>query len=201
MKAENLIVLFYTNKAKTNQKGHCSIYCRVTFNKERKQFSTGTSINPKDWISKKQLAESKVIDYSSLNAQLSIIKQKLNNIYLKLLIENNAIEVNDIIDSYFQKTSKKEDSVISYLTKDLEKLKKLIGKDLKQSTWNKFNYAYNDVASFIKFYIDKKDIPLKELNLNFLEQFEYYLKVEKNNKQVTLNKTIQRFSLLFLSCT
>jgi integrase/recombinase XerD len=193
MKAENLIVLFYTNKAKTNQKGICPIYCRITINKERKQFSTGISINPIDWVSKKQLAVSKVLDYSSLNAQLSIIKQKLNNIYLKLLIENNAIEVDDIIDSYFQKASKKEDSVISYLTKDLEKLKKLIGKDLKQSTWNKFNYAYNDVASFIKFYFGIKDIALKELNLNFLEQFEYYLKVEKNNKQVTLNKTIQKF--------
>lgn len=193
MHHEKITILFVINQAKTNQKGICPIYCRITINKERKQFSTGTSINPQDWHSKKQLAESKVIDYSSLNAQLSIIKQKLNNIYLKLLIENNVIKVDDIIDSYFQKTSKKEDSVISYLNKDLEKLNKLIGKDLKQSTWNKFNYAYNDVASFIKFYFDKKDIPLKDLNLNFLEQFEYYLKVEKNNKQVTLNKTIQRF--------
>ncbi|WP_396143633.1 site-specific integrase [Flavobacterium sp.] len=193
MKAENLNVLFYTNKAKTNQKGHCSIYCRITFNKVRKQFSTGNSINPKDWNSKKQLAESKQIDYTVLNGQLSLIKQKINNIYFKLQIENVTIKVDDIIDSYFQKPSKKEDSVISYLNKDLDKLKKLIGKDLKQSTWNKFNYAYNDVASFIKFAFKQKDIPLNELNLNFLEELEYYLKTEKNNKQVTLNKTIQRF--------
>jgi len=193
MKTESLSVLFYTNKAKTNQKGYCSIYCRITINKRRKQFSTGNSINPKDWNSKKQLAESKQIDYKVLNGQLSLIKQKINNIYFKLQIENVTIKVDDIIDTFFQKPSKKEDSVISYLNKDLEKLKKLIGKDLKQSTWNKFNYAYNDVASFIKFSFKKKDIPLNELNLNFLEGFEYYLKTEKNNKQVTLNKTIQRF--------
>jgi len=193
MHQEKISILFVINQAKTNQKGICPIYCRITINKERKQFSTGNSINPKDWNSKKQLAESKQIDYKVLNGQLSLIKQKINNIYFKLQIENATIKVDDIIDSYFQKPSKKEDSVISYLNKDLEKLKKLIGKDLKLSTWNKFNYAYNDVASFIKFSFKKKDIPLNELNLNFLEEFEYYLKTEKNNKQVTINKAIQRF--------
>ncbi len=193
MHQEKISILFVTNQAKTNQKGVCPIYCRITINKERKQFSTGNFINPKDWNSKKQLAESKQTDYQVLNGQLSIIKQKINNIYFKLKIENAIIKVNDIIDLYFEKPLKKEDSVISYLNKDLEKIKKLVGKDLKQSTWDKFNYAYNDVASFIKFSFKKKDIPLNELNLNFLEEFEYYLKTEKNNKQVTLNKTIQRF--------
>lgn len=193
MKTENFTVLFYLNKSKTNQKGMCPIYCRITFNKQRKQFSTGCSILPKDWFSKKQIGESKTIDYKVLNGQLSIIKQKLNNVFLKLQIEESVITVDDINDSYFQKASKKEDSVVSYLNKDLEKLKKLIGKDLKQSTWNKFNYAYNDVASFIKFQFGKKDHPLKDLDLDFLDQFEYYLKTEKNNQQVTLNKTIQRF--------
>lgn len=193
MHQEKISILFVINQAKTNQKGICPIYCRITINKNRKQFSVGNSINPKDWNSKKQLAESKIIDYSTLNAQLSIIKQKLNKIYLKQLIENKAVEVDEIINSYFQKDSKKEDSVISYLTRDLDKLKKLIGRDLKQSTWNKFSYAYDDVASFIRLHFCKKDIPLRELSLNFLEEFEYYLKTEKNNKQVTLNKTIQRF--------
>lgn len=193
MHQEKISILFVINQAKTNQKGICPIYCRITINKNRKQFSVGNSINPKDWNSKKQLAESKLVDYKSLNAQLSIVKQKLNNIYLKQLIENNSVEVDEIINLYFQKASKKDDSVISYLTKDLDKLKKLIGKDLKQSTWNKFSYAYNDVTSFIRLHFCKKDIPLKELSLNFLEEFEYYLKTEKNNKQVTLNKTIQRF--------
>ena len=193
MHHRKLTILFVINQAKANRKGLCPIYCRITISKNRKQFSTGNSINSKDWNSKKQIAESKLIDYIVLNGQLSLIRQKLNNIYFKLQIENVSIKVDDIIDLYFQKPSKKEDSVVSYLKKDLDKLKILIGKDLKQSTWNKFNYAYNDVESFIKFSLTKKDIPLTELNLNFLEQFEYYLKTEKNNKQVTLNKTIQRF--------
>ena len=34
---------------------------------------------------------------------------------------------------------------------------------------------------------------LKKLNLQFLEELDYYLKVEKAQKQITINKSIQRF--------
>jgi hypothetical protein len=43
---KNLIVMFYLNRAKTNQKGICPIYCRITYLKKRKQFSTREFINP-----------------------------------------------------------------------------------------------------------------------------------------------------------
>jgi integrase/recombinase XerD len=54
MKQQTMTVLFYLNKAKTNQKGVCPIYCRITFLKKRKQFSTGQFVNPKHWSSKSQ---------------------------------------------------------------------------------------------------------------------------------------------------
>jgi len=38
----------------------------------------------------------------------------------------------------------------------------------------------------------EKDIPLKSLNCKFLDDFEYYLKTVKKQKQVTINKTFQR---------
>ena len=57
MKQQKMTVLFYLNKAKTNQKGVCPIYCRITYNKSRKEFSTGLFINPSIWDSKQQSAK------------------------------------------------------------------------------------------------------------------------------------------------
>jgi len=76
MHQEKITILFVINQTKTNQKGICLIYFRITINKVRKQFSTGHSINPSDWNTKKQLAGLKIIDYSVLNGQMSLIKQK-----------------------------------------------------------------------------------------------------------------------------
>ena len=121
MHHEKINILFVINQAKTNQKGVSPIYFRITINKVRKQFSTGLTINPKDWNSKKQLAESKLFDYSVLNSQLSLIKQKINNYYFKLQLENESVKIEDLIDAYFQKPTKKEDSVLSYFQKWLNK--------------------------------------------------------------------------------
>jgi len=41
------------NSSRTNKKVVCSIKCRITFSKERKEFSTGLFVNPKCWNSKK----------------------------------------------------------------------------------------------------------------------------------------------------
>jgi len=192
MKSQNFHILFYLNKSKTNQKGVTPIYSRITMNGVRKQFSTGLTINPKDWNSKKQLAESKIMDYSVLNGQLSNIKQKINNYYFKLQLENESVKIDELIDAYFQKPAKKEDSVLSYFQKWLNKQEKLIGKDIKQITWDKFNYVYQDVKRFIIHHYKMNDFPLEDLSVNFLNQFEYYLKTVKENKQVTINKAIQR---------
>ena len=102
------------------------------------------------------------------------------------------MKIEDLIDAYFQKPTKKEDSVLSYFQKWLNKQEKLIGKDIKQITWDKFNYVYQDVKKFIYHYYKMNDFPLEDLSVNFLNQFEYYLKTVKENKQVTINKAIQR---------
>jgi integrase/recombinase XerD len=44
----------------------------------------------------------------------------------------------------------------------------------------------------LKWKFRKTDFPLEELSLQFLDDFECYLKTEKKQSQLTINKTIQR---------
>ncbi len=75
-------VLFLLYKSKTNKKGLCPIKCRLTLNKERKEFSTGLFINPKYWNNTQQ----KISDYPDYadvtNKQLSLISNKLHQAFL-----------------------------------------------------------------------------------------------------------------------
>ncbi len=51
-------ILFLIQSNKINKAGLTSLWCRLTYNKTRKQFSTGMYIKPKDWDKDKQ----KVLD-------------------------------------------------------------------------------------------------------------------------------------------
>src|SRR5690606_19804834 len=193
MNQQTISVLFYLNKSKLNQKGLCPIKSRITYQKKRKEFSTGLFVNPEYWNAKRQIVLTGDSGCRSKNGKLSLIGQKLNNAFLSLELASNDFSVNDIFDKYAGKIVKKEDNVVSYFRRFLAKKSQLVGKGIKQATWKKFDYVCNDLEAFILSAYKKKDLPLKKLNPQFLADFEHYLKTVKHQKQVTLNKAIQRF--------
>lgn len=187
-----LSILFLLRKNKINAKGSCPIECRITLDKERKPFATGLFINPKHWDSKQQKAKPPNEENNYVNNQLSLIKNKINQAFLLLQLQDENIEVNDIYRQYKGETPIKEYGLIEYYQLYLDRLKKLIGIEIKQQTWNKFSYIRDDAKDFILSYYRKPDIRLRDLDLNFIVEFEYFLKTVNKHEQVTINKSLQR---------
>jgi integrase len=186
-------ILFLLYKSKINKSVKCPIRCRITFNKQRKEFSTGLFINPKYWNSKHQIAELPNDENDYINNQLSLVKSKINKAFLLLQIQENNFNVNDIYTLYKGKKLAKQYNTIEYFEGYLKSLKRLVNIEIKQVTWDKYYYVKCNVKDFIKWKFKKVDIPLKELKLQFLTDLDFYLKVEKKQKQITVNKVIQRF--------
>jgi len=188
-----ITIRFQINKNKVNSSGKCSIRCRITYNKNRKEFSTGLFINPQKWNSKHQEAEPPDKENTLINQQLSLIDNKIRQAFLLLQVKEESFTANDIYNLHKGEKTNKEYNVIEYFEMHLNKLKRLIGIDIKQITWNKSYYVKNNVKSFIKWKYNTDNLLLNKLKLQFLEDFEYYLKVVKCHKQITVNKNIQRF--------
>ncbi len=179
--------------AKTNSKGMCPIRCRVTYKKVRKDFSTGKFINPKHWNSKKQLVEPPEPDAALINTQLSLISTKLNQAFLLLQVNEINFDVYDIYQQYKGKPLKKERGVVEIYDMHSARIMKLIGIDIKQVTYSKYVESGRHLQAFIKHKFKSKDIKLKTLRSNFIDDCVYFLKTEQKLQQSTLNKVIQRF--------
>jgi integrase/recombinase XerD len=192
MTTENFNILFVQAKNRTNKKNQSPLYCRVTLNGIRKQFSTGIHIESINWNSKKQLVLKTHKTASLYNSLLDNIKSKINNAYGVLKLEDNVFTIEDILDKYLGKEIKNKENILSYYKQYLFKIKKLVGLELKESTYNKFVYVGNHLEAFLKWKFRKTDFPLEELSLQFLDDFDYFLKIEKKQSQITINKTIQR---------
>ncbi|WP_340075825.1 site-specific integrase [Leptobacterium sp. I13] len=193
MNHNKLSILFLLQKVKLNKQGRCPIRCRITFRKKRKEFSTGLFINPDYWNSKKQKAHPPNADNDFTNTQISLIRQKLNQAFLVLQVKGEPFTVEDVYFQYKGKTLKRELGTVEYFEQFLKKFQKLVGVEIKQATWNKFSYIKSDAVAFIKWKYQRNDVLLKNLDMAFLLDFEYYLKTEKSKKQVTINKNLQRF--------
>jgi integrase/recombinase XerD len=192
MNQEKITILFVINTAKTNQKGLCPIICRITLNKVRKPFASGLFVNPNYWESKLQKVTIQEANHKYINAQLERIQVKIYNIALVFQLQGIVLKLDNIFSEYKGIPIKKEEYILSCYRKYVSRIQKLVGKEIKENTYEKFVYVGNHLEAFIKSKFKKSDFPLKELSLRFLDDFDYYLKTEKNIKQITINKIIQR---------
>lgn len=197
MTTSTINVLFVLARNRMNQANKCALRCRITFLKKRKEFSTGLFINPAYWDGKKQLV--KPSDQSEyINTQLSLIRQHLNQAFLFLQVKGITFTVLDIYKQYKGESPKDEIGVIQAYRLHSDRMKKLIGIEIKEVTYHKYLESGKHLQDFIKHKFKAKDIHLKALRASFLEQYEYFLKTDKKLAQSTLNKAIQRFRKVIL---
>jgi len=172
-------ILFLLNKVKINKKGLCSIRCRITYQKKIKIFSTGLFINPEHWNNKQQVAKPPSAENKIINIQLSLISQKINEAFLMIQVLPNEFDVDDIYKKFMGEDTKDEITILGAYDLHNEKMKKLIGVDFNKLSWSRYVESRRKVAEFIK---SKSDVKLKQLDLKFIKDLEYYWKTEKKLK-------------------
>ncbi len=190
---KKLNLLFIVSKTRIRKDGKVPLFCRLTYLDKRKQFAVGLFVNPKTWNNSLQECEPPSNENNYINSQLNLIKNQINQVFLYLQINNSEFTVDDIYTKFKGNTPKKELGVLEVYELFNIRIYKLIGRDLKKVTYKKYIESFVHLKSFIKAYFKANDIKLKDLKLNFLNEYEYFLKTQKGLEQSTINKAIQRF--------
>lgn len=193
MKILKLNIRFVIAKNKTRTNGQAPLFCRLTLKEERKQFATGLFIAPAHWFSKLQKAKPPNEENQFINTQLSLIQNKVNQAFLFLQVQGISFDVQDVYQQYKGKPLTKDKTVLEVFDLHNEKMLKLVGIDYVKATHSKFMETRKHIFEFIQHQWSKKDVPLKDLNLTFLADLDFYFKTVRKQSQSTINKHIQRF--------
>src|SRR5690554_4716709 len=141
-------ILFLIQNSKLNKRGTTPIRCRITINKSRKEFSTGIFVNSEYWSKEKQKVLEEAENSKTVNSQLSLINQKLGQAFLMLQIKEGSFDVDDVYKLYIGEDTKKEMGAIAVYTGHNAYYRKLVGKDLKEVSWQKFENTKGHLQDF-----------------------------------------------------
>jgi len=192
MSIVSLKILFLISVTRMNKKGLVPILCRITYQGYRKNFSTGLFINPKHWDNKQQKVKPPSEGNTFTNTQLSLIKQEINQAFLFLQVQQHHFDAEDIYLKYKGEDIKPSKTLMEVFELHNSKMKTLVGTEYTSSTYSKFTEAKKHIESCLYYQYKKRNILLEKIELKFLQDFDFYLKTQKNFKQVTINKSIQR---------
>lgn len=187
----SLALLFYPKKKFSNSQ-FSIIYCRITCNHQRSEFSTGKEINSRDWDKRAGRIRGNSEESRVLNKSLDTVKMKIYEVQDRMVRNNEDISALSVKRKFLDKGKTTYYLLEVFEEHNLE-IASLVGKGYSLSTVKKYGYTLNHIKAYLKFKRIKGDIPIKWVDYNFVSGFETYLKSEKNCGHNTTVKYMVNF--------
>lgn len=187
MERNSFSVLFFLKKTKLLKNGEASVCMRITVNNVRAETNIRKSINPSLWNQAKECSRGKDRKSNDLNKFIDEARIKLYNIHEDLKQEGLPISAIILRDKFFGLEEKEAPRmVITTIQEHNDQCRQLVGKDFALITVRRYESCKRYLAELIKIKFEKEDIPLKDVNGEFIRAFEFYLKTEKDCAQNTV---------------
>ena len=194
MVRSSFAILFFIRDSRVRKDGTTSIEVVLTVNGERCAFSTGKKVKSCNWDKNKQQVKGKDEEAQSLNNYLKAIKAKLYQKEAELLERGFVITADLLRDAYFDKVeSIKERSLFEVFEEHNQEQEKLIGNGVSKATYWVSVYTIRLLREFVQQKYKREDLYLRELNLNFIQSFHSFLRI---NKDMAQNSSTKHLKLL-----
>ena len=185
-------ILFFIRESKARKNGNVPIEVMITVNGERNSFSTGKQIALEKWDKTKQQVKGKDQETQNLNNYLKAIKAKLYQKEAELLERGFIITAQILYDAYFDKVeSLKERSLFEVFEEHNQEQEKLVGNGVSKATHWVSVYTIRLLREFVQQKYKREDLYLRELNLNFIQSFHSFLRIDKGMAQNSSTKHLK----------
>jgi len=177
---KNVTILMYL-KSRKNSKGEHPIYLRLTVDGKRKEMSLNRSISAKRWGKNRGKGSSEEIKI--LNKYLLSVEHRINQMEQELINNNILVTIEGLINKY-NGVEDKIHTLVEVFKYENERIKRLV----EVGTYKKYVTVLNHVEKYIEHQYNLSDIDINEIDHQFVTDFDYYLRTEKN---IANNSTIR----------
>lgn len=192
-------ILFLARWELKKENGKVPLCARITIDGERVKFSLKSEVSAKIWDPQSGHAKGQTKEALQLNRYLDSIKGQMIMHYHSLSEANEIVTASMVRDAFLG-TNIKNNTLLTVFEEFNDRQEKLIGIDLAQSTFNKYDLTYRRLREFLKVKMRKNDILLCQVDRNFVMDFEAYLKIEYKLDTNSSEKLMRIFKRITTMC-
>lgn len=193
MKRSSFSIQFFIRDCRIKKDGSVTIEVKITINGKRSFFSTGKNITAENWDKVKQIAKGKSEESQNINNFLKALKNRLYEKEVELMERGYIVTAELLKDSYFNKVdSLKEKTLLEVFIEHNENQAKNVGNGVAKATHWISVYTFRLVKEYMLQKYVRDDIYLRELNLNFIQSFHTFLKIDKGMAQNSATKYLKQ---------
>ena len=178
-------VLFYVNRDKVKQNGLCPVMGRITIDTKVAQFSTKANVDSTLWDTKTGRAIGKSSQSILVNRAIDRLTQEINKIYTELVDKQGYVTA-ELVKNALYGIGRKQDMLLKLFNEHNQEFKLRVGINRVEDTYSSYLRSYSHLFNFVREKFDMDDIALDKLNLNFIDAYDFYLRVDRQMKQSTI---------------
>ena len=170
-------VLFYINRQKIKKNGLCPLMGRISINAEIAQFAGGVDIDPTLWDAKAYRMTGRSRHAAEVNHHINQLTEKIRQYHKEILDEQGYITA-ELVKNAVTGIGRKKENLLELFREHNEEYGKKAGINRAEKYIVIYKTVYRHVERFVLAHYGMEDIPLRKLELSFIEKFDSYLRIE-----------------------
>lgn len=191
-------VSFYAKKSKYDHT-KATVYARVTCQGKRFEISSGCVILIKHWNKYAGRVTGNSKEATLVNTVIERLKIRILDIQTTLLLLGKEVTVAEIKKHYYGVEERKF-TIVEVFTDHNEKMKSLIGKSFAKGTWERYETSLRHTVEFMQWKYKVGDMPVDQINPDFINSYEYWLRTVRGCANNTAVKYILNFQKIVNIC-
>ena len=175
MSSSTFKTLFVVRKNGLPKDGLGMISIRITIEGDSLEFSSKIKISPDIWDANAGRAKGRTRTATDVNAALDKITSRLLAKY-KELEDKYGYATPELLKNAFLGVAEKKTTLLLLMNQKIDQKKSLVGNTIKQSTISKYEDTRKKLEEFISIYNKTADISIKEVNYDFITNFDIHLR-------------------------
>ncbi len=192
-------ILFYVKSSKASKNGLYPIYQRITINGTRIELSTSKFVEKTKWNTAAGKIKGNSEEARLINSYLDILNAKAYETE-KWMVNNNQ-EINaQTFKNKFLGIEERQRKLMVIFEDHNKRMKELVGKEFSINTYKKYETALSHTKEFLKYQYNLNDISIKQVDIAFINDFDFYLRNTKNCNNNSTIKYIRNFGKIVKQC-
>lgn len=190
---------FFLKQSKNQSNGLRYIYLRLTVDGKSVELSTKRMWTANKWNVHSGRATGNREDVKSLNSFLDTLSSKIYQAKKKLVDLDKQVSAESIKNVLLGKDEQKR-MILEIFQYHNDQMASLVGSDFAPGTLLRYRTSLDHTKSFLQWKYGLSDMDIKDLDYDFLAEYEYWFKSVRNCNHNTSVKYLSNFKKIVLSC-
>ncbi len=197
---QTISVKFFARKDRAKEDGLVPVFMRIGIGLKRINIITKIYVKSTDWSVQNCKLKTNNEESRRINKMLEAFKLKAFDLQRELMTEGKDVSLENIKAKWYGTSVEKPRMLMEVFKQHNDQMKALINQEFSPLTFERYETSFRHTQEYMRWKYQIDDIDIKQLNYEFISNYEFWLKSERKCDHNTTVKYLSNFKKIVHIC-